>query len=112
MRYSGRTGQGNRWLRSGLIQAAHAAVRCKGTYLKAVYQRLVRRRGQKKAIIAVAHKILTAAYHILSKQEPYRELGENYLDQHRTDKMLNRLRHRIEKLGYQVSLQPKLKGAG
>ena len=56
-RHSGRTGQGNNWLRSGLIQAAHAAVRCKDTYLKAVYQRLVKRRGKHKAIVAVAHRM-------------------------------------------------------
>jgi hypothetical protein len=73
MRYSGRTGQGNNWLRSGLIQAAHAAVKCKDTYLSAVYQRLVRHRGQKKAIVAMRDRILTAAYHILLKQEPYRD---------------------------------------
>jgi len=41
----------------GLIQAAHAAVRCKDTYLKAVYQRLVKRRGKHKAIVAVAHRM-------------------------------------------------------
>jgi len=105
-RYSGRTGQGNNWLRSGLIQAAHAAVRCKDTYFQAVYQRLVRRRGKKKAIVAVAHRILKAAYHILLKQEVYRDLGANYLDSCRTDKVLNGLRRRIEQLGYQISLQP------
>lgn len=111
-RYSGRTGQGNNWLRSGLIQAAHAAVKCKATYLKAVYQRLVKRRGKQKAIVAVAHRILKAAYQILSKQEPYRDLGANYLDSRRSDKVLNRLCHRIEQLGYQVSLKPSCKGVG
>ena len=111
-RYSGRTGQGNNWLRSGLIQAAHAAVKCKATYLKAVYQRLVKRRGKQKAIVAVAHRILKAAYQILSKQEPYRDLGANYLDSRSPDKVLNRLCHRIEQLGYQVSLKPSCQGVG
>lgn len=111
-RYSGHTGQGNNWLRSGLMQAAHAAVRCKNTYLKAVYQRLLRRRGKQKAIVAVAHRILKAAYQILSKQEPYRDLGANYLDSRRSDKVLNRLCHRIEGLGYQVSLKPSCQGVG
>lgn len=105
-RHSGRTGQGNNWLRSGLIQAADAAVRCKDTYLKAVYQRLVKRRGKHKAIVAVAHRILKAAYHILSKQQAYRDLGANYLDSRRPEKLLNRLRHQIEQLGYQVSVEP------
>lgn len=111
-RYSGRTGQGNNWLRSGLIQAAHAAVRCKDTYLKAVYQRLVKRRGKHKAIVAVAHRILKAAYHILSKQQAYRDLGANYLDSRRPEKLLNRLRHQIEQLGYQVSLEPTSQATG
>lgn len=111
-RYSGRTGQGNNWLRSGLIQAAHAAVRCKDTYLKAVYQRLAKRRGKHKAIVAVAHRILKAAYHILSKQQAYRDLGANYLDSRRPEKLLNRLRHQIEQLGYQVSLEPTSHAAG
>ncbi|GAB4194199.1 MAG: hypothetical protein Fur006_39750 [Coleofasciculaceae cyanobacterium] len=105
-RYSGRTGQGNSWLRSGLIQAAQAAVRCKNTYLQAVYQRLLRRRGKQKAIVAVAHKILKAAYHILLKQEPYRDLGANYLDHISPEKVLNRLCRRIKQLGYQVNLEP------
>ena len=111
-RYSGRTGQGNNWLRSGLIQAAHAAVRCQGTYLKAVYQRLVKRRGKKKAIVAIAHRILKAAYQILTKQEPYRDLGANYLDSYRPDKLLKRLCNRIEQLGYQVALEPTSPNAG
>jgi transposase len=104
-RYSGRTGHGNTWLRSGLIQAAHAAVRCKNTFFQAVYRRLAQRRGKKKAIVAVAHKILKAAYHVLCQQQPYRDLGANYLDERHSDKLLNRLRRRIEQLGYQVSLE-------
>ena len=53
-RLAGRTGQSNTWLRSALVQAANAAVRCKNSYLNAVYRRLVARRGRKKAIVAVA----------------------------------------------------------
>lgn len=107
-RYSGRTGHGNHWLRSGLMQAAHAAVKCKGTYLQAVYQRLVKRLGKQKAIVAVAHRILKAAYHILSKQEPYRDLGANYLDSYRPDTVVKRLCRRIEKLGYRATVEPLL----
>lgn len=90
------------------MQAAHAAVKCKDTYFKAVYQRLARRRGKKKAMVAVAHRILKAVYHILSKQEAYRDLGANYLACSRPDKTLKRLCQQIEKLGYQVSLEPSL----
>lgn len=111
-RYSGRTGQGNSWLRSGLIQAAHAAVRCKHTFFHAVYQRLVKRRGKHKAIVAVAHKILKVAYHIMCRQQPYHDLGADYLDQIRPEKLLNRLCRRIKQLGYQVQLQPTPSEAG
>ena len=84
-RYSGRTGSGNVWLRSGLIQAAHAAVKCKTTYLAAVYRRLAPRRGKKRAIVAVRARMLIAAYHILLHREPYRDLGSQYLDERRQE---------------------------
>jgi len=73
-RLSGTTGSGNQWLRSGLVQAAQAAVRCKGTYLASLFRRLASRRGRNKAIVAVAHRLLKAAYYILSKREPYKDL--------------------------------------
>jgi transposase len=111
-RYSGRTGQGNSWLRTGLIQAAHAAVRCKNTFFQAVYQRLVKRRGKYKAIVAIAHKILKVAYHVMCQQQPYHDLGADYLDQMRPEKVLNRLCRRIKQLGYQVKLEPTPSGAG
>ena len=47
---SGKTRKGNRTLRTGLTQIAHAAVRTKGTYLSALYQRLAARRGKQRAI--------------------------------------------------------------
>ncbi len=105
--FSGRTGQGNSWLRSGLIQAANAASRCKNTYLAAVYQRLAARRGRKRAIVAVAHRILTAAYHMLSTGQPYRDLGVSYLNQPQKLHLLKRMRSRLEQLGYKVTLEPE-----
>lgn len=105
-RYSGRTGQGNNWLRTGLVQAANAASRCKKTYLSAVYRRLAARRGRNKAIVAVAHRILTAIYHILTKHQPFQDLGASYLDEPRQQHLLQRMSERIQQLGYQVNLQP------
>jgi transposase len=99
-------GKGNNWLRSTLVQAAHAAVRVKDSYLAAFYGRLVGRRGKKKAIVAVAHKILVLAYTLIRKRERYRDPGATYLDGHRKDKLLHRLRRRIEQLGYAVNLEP------
>lgn len=105
-RKSASVGKGNNWLRSTLVQAAHAAVRVKDSYLSAFYGRLVGRRGKKKAIVAVAHKILVLAYTLIRKRERYRDPGAAYLDDHRKDKLLHRLRRRIESLGYAVNLEP------
>src|SRR6266436_9258411 len=76
---SGKTRQGNQALRTGLTQLAHAAARTKGTYLSALYHRLAARRGKKRAIIAVAHSIMRSVFHMLSRNEPYRELGGTIL---------------------------------
>jgi transposase len=103
---SGTTRKGNRALRAGLTQLAHAAVRTKGTYLSAMYHRLAARRGKKRAILAVAHAIVVSAFHMLSRNEPDRELGANYLDEHRRHHLVDRLARRIERLGYQVNLHP------
>ncbi len=105
-RYSGKTGQGNHWLRSVLSQAAGAAVKVKASYLAQVYHRLAGRRGSKKAIVAVAHRILTAAYYMLREHVPYREPGAPPIDAQRKARLLNRMLHRIEMLGYTVRLEP------
>jgi transposase len=105
-RRSGRTKKGNRALRSGLLQAAWAASRTKNTYLSAQYSRLAGRRGKKRAIVAVAHSILVMSYHILKRQQPYKELGGNYFDERKKESILHGLVKRISKLGYEVSLEP------
>jgi transposase len=103
---SGKTRKGNRPLRAILTQLAHAAVRTKGTYLSALYQRLAARRGKNRAIIAVAHAIMRSVFYMLSRQEPYRELGANYFDERRRHYTVDRLARRIEHLGYRVHLEP------
>jgi transposase len=103
---SGKTRKGNRSLRAILTQLAHAAVRTKGTYLSALYQRLAARRGKNRAIIAVAHAIMRSVFYMLSRQEPYRELGANYFDERRRHYTVDRLARRIEHLGYRVHLEP------
>lgn len=105
-RRSGRTRKGNKPLGSALNQAAHAAARTKNTYLAAQYSRLARRRGKKKAIMAVSHSILVIAYHLIDRKEPYRDLGADYFDRRRPETTARRLIKRIERLGYQVSIQP------
>jgi transposase len=103
---SGKTRKGNRPLRAILTQLAHAAVHTKGTYLAALYQRLAARRGKKRAIIAVAHAIMVSVFHMLSRQEPYHELGGHYFDERRRQFTVDRLTRRIERLGYRVHLEP------
>lgn len=104
-RRSGRTRPGNPHLRAGLTQAAHAAASKRNNYLAAQYHRLAVRRGKKKATMAVAHSILVIAYHLIQRNEPYRELGGNYFDELKPQATAKRLVKRLEKLGYQVALQ-------
>jgi transposase len=103
---SGKTRKGNRPLRAVLTQLAHAAVRTKGTYFSALYQRLAARRGKKRAIIAVAHSIMVSVFHMLSRNAPYHELGANYFDERRRHYTVDRLARRLERLGYRVHLEP------
>jgi transposase len=103
---SGKARKGNRPLRTALVQLAHAATRTKRTYLSALFHRLAARRGRKRAIMAVAHSILVSAYHMLSRNDPYHELGANYFDELRRQHVVDRLTRRIERLGYRVSLEP------
>jgi len=109
-RRSGKTTKGNRALRAALNQAAHAAARTKNTFLSAQYHRLAGRRGARKAVVAVAHSILVIAYHLIVRKEPYKELGGDYFDKRNVEATTKRLTKRLEKLGYQVSLQQQLIG--
>lgn len=104
-RRSGRTRKGNQALRAVLNQVAHAAAKTKNTYFSAQYHRLAGRRGAKKAIVAVAHSILVVAYHLIERNEPYKELGSDYFDKRNVETTAKRLTKRLENLGFQVSLQ-------
>jgi transposase len=105
-RRSGRTRKGNPWLRSTLIEAAHAAARSKGTYLAAQYRRLAARRGTKRATVAVGHSILVSVYHLLRDGAPYHDLGGNYFDERDRLAVERRLVRRLEALGHKVILEP------
>jgi hypothetical protein len=63
-----------------LVEAANAAAKAKGTYLRDIFHRLKARRGYKRATVTVAHKILVAIYHTFSHQIGYNEFGDLYLD--------------------------------
>jgi transposase len=105
-RRSTRIRKGNRYLKAALIQAAHGANKVKESYLAAFYRRVAVRRGKKKAIVALAHKILVIVYRLLKTGEVYQERGVAALDEHQKDRLLQRLQRRIAQLGYSVSLEP------
>jgi transposase len=95
---SGRITYGNAFLRAFLVQMAWGATRTKNTYLSSKYKSLVGRRGKKRAVIAVGHKILIAAYFIIKNKVGYNELGEDYLSNFRKDKLVEYYKKQLEKL--------------
>ncbi len=106
-RRSGRTRRGCSWLRAALVEAGWAAGHStkKKTYLAAQYQRLQRRRGKKRACVAVGHSILCMAYSLLARPRNYQDLGPDYFEHrneaHLKEDLVRRLRH----LGYNVTLE-------
>lgn len=105
-RKSGKTRKGSPWLRRALSQAAWAASHTKATYLSARYKRLALKRGAKRAIVAIAHKLLLIAYHLLKYDLHYKDLGANFYDRLQIDRLRQYLVKRLESLGHQVTLSP------
>jgi transposase len=105
-RKSGRIRKGNQWLRRYLTEAAWAAIRKKGSYLSALYHRLVVRRGKKKAIVAVAHRLLVIIYHMIKDQASYRELGSDHFNKLNAAYVQRHHVKRLESLGFKVILEP------
>jgi len=106
-RRTGRTRKANQHLRAVLVEAAQAASRTKGSYLRAQYEQLKRRHGHNKAIVAVAHSILIAAYYVLRDDVPYQDLGGDWFAR-RADpqRQTRRLIAQLERLGHKVTIQP------
>lgn len=105
-RLSGKTTPGNVWLRAILGEVAWAAIRTKDSYFRAQYYRLARRRGKNKALMAVAHSILTVLYHVLRERRPYQDLGADYFDRLDATRIERHHVRRLEQLGYKVDLTP------
>ena len=106
-RRSGQTRKGSKWLRATLTEASLAATRKKDTYLSARYQRLRGRRGHSKALTAVSHSILTAAWHMLATGETYREHGADYYTRQNPDRATRSLVRRLQELGHHVTIEPR-----
>jgi len=105
-RKSGKTTKGSKWLRRALAQAAWATTRTKDSYLAAQYRRLAGRRGKKRAIVAVGHTILVAAYEMLKHRVEYINLGADYFDRRNKAQVTKSLVKRLEGLGYEVRIKP------
>ena len=86
-----------------IVQCAWAATRTKGTYLRSKYDKLAGRRGKKRALVAVGHKIIIASYFILKNKETYKELGGDFLDKKTKEKQIKRHLRQLRELGVDVS---------
>jgi transposase len=110
-RKSTRIPKGNMYLKTALVEAAHAAAKTKGSYLRDKFYRLKARRGYKRAAVAIGHKILVSIYHMISQNVSYNDLGDLYLDKLNKNHLTRNLVHRLERLGYSVTLAPQQKAA-
>jgi len=104
-RYSGRTGMGNRWLRAILVEAARNVSRNPHSYYAALYHRLSQRRGKKRAMVAVAHSLLVAIYHMIKDGTLHHDLGSDHFERLDRGQIARRAIRRLERLGYQVTIQ-------
>ena len=104
-RHSTRIRHATPWLKTTLIQAAWAATRKKDSYLHAQFIRLKSRRGPKKAIVAVAASLLTAAYVMLRDGVPYRDLGGRFFNDRDKTETTKRLLRRLRELGVTVEVK-------
>jgi transposase len=100
-----RVRKGNRWLTRALAQAAWAARNKKQSYAAAQFARIARRRGAKRAVLAVAHSLLAAIYVIVRDGVEYHDLGPGHFDRLAPEKVTRDLVRRLEKLGHKVTLE-------
>lgn len=102
------TRQGNRFLTAMLVEAANSAARSKDTYLSAQFKRIASRRGRGRgrAAVAVAHSMLVSAYWMLTRDEPYQDLGPDWLSKRNDEAHARRLVTQLERLGHTVILDP------
>jgi transposase len=99
------TRSGNPWLTSALVEAAWSAARTKGCYLGVRFWRIAKRRGQQRALIAIAHTILIISWHLINDETTFDELGTDYLAGHDQPERRRRLLiSQLEQLGYNVTL--------
>ena len=101
---SSRIRKGNLFLKSTLVECAHSAIRHKDSYFYAKYCKISARRGGKRAIVAIAHSMALAIYHMLLNREHFYDLGSDYFNTIYAEKIKKRNIQSLEKLGFSVSL--------
>lgn len=97
--------KGNKYLSRAMAEAAWGAIRKKDCYLQSLFYRMRAKRGACKALVAVAHRVLVIAYQVMRDKVAYRELGVDYYDRIHAESVAGRAKARLEKLGYQVTLE-------
>lgn len=102
-RKTAKSKNGNKYLKSALVEAAHSVAASKN-YLGAMYRRTAARKGRKRAAISVAHAMLRIAYYLLTREEMYVDLGEDYFDKQKQQSIVKYAVRRLENLGYSVTI--------
>ena len=101
-RKSGRSPVRKHHLKTIMIEVAWAAIKKKGSYFKDKYYRLKARRGAKKAIVAIAHRVLLGVYHVIKDGAEFRDLGEDYLTLRNKEKKVLYLQKQALALGFNL----------
>lgn len=96
---SGRTTHGNKYLKSLLVEAAWAATRTKGTYLRAKYESMAASKGRKKSLLIIGHKILNAVYIILTTRQSYQAFSVEEFEKQRSQTRIKHLKNELKELG-------------
>ena len=100
---SAKTQKGNSFLKGALTEAAWAASKTKDTSYNAIYQNIVRRRGKKRALVALAHRMLIDIYYVLKTGEPYQDIGAKAVHERTSKRRERSMIRSLEKAGYSVA---------
>ena len=98
--------KGNPWLKGTLTQTAWAISHSKKSYLGERYRSLAARKGHKRAIVALAHEVLTIIYYLLTRHTRYQDLGVRYVEERNRKALERQALRQLKRLGYHVQLQP------
>ena len=105
------TRKGNPWVKRTATEAAWAAARTKSSYLGERFRQLAARKGRERAIVALAHEILTIVYYLLTRKRDYQDLGLHYIEERNRKAIEKHALRQLDRLGYDVSLTTKPEAA-